>query len=109
MEENKTVMQFAYHRNGVCGQGFYVGIVKDEAGRDMLVVRFPKESDKATGAVHCAAFDLAQLDKREIAFGLNSWRGDHYSDAMDEAIDAREKADTLYYEMEAAYRDLQSA
>jgi hypothetical protein len=76
------LLKIAYHRNGSSGLGFYVGIVK-EKNRDMLVIRFPKESDKETGNVVCAAFDLALLDKRDIAFGSNSWRGDCYHQFMD--------------------------
>lgn len=52
----------------------------------MLVIRFSKNADEDTGQVVCAAFDLAQLDKRVIGFGRNSWRGDHYADTMDAAI-----------------------
>lgn len=59
----------------------------DEDGeREMLVIRFAGGADKDTGAVVCAAFDLAKLDAREIRFGANSWRGDHYSGVMDHAI-----------------------
>jgi predicted 3-demethylubiquinone-9 3-methyltransferase (glyoxalase superfamily) len=83
------VKQLDYHRNGVEGLEFYVGIVQDE-NREMLVIRFPKEADKETGSVVCAAFDLALLDKREIKFLNNSWRGDHYHEIMDKAIQERE-------------------
>ena len=83
------------HRNGVCGLGFYVAIVEDKEKwekkkREMLVIRFPKSADKKSGGVICAAFDLAALDKREIRFGYNSWRGDHYSDFMDDEINKHE-------------------
>jgi hypothetical protein len=90
----QEVREMAYHRNGVSGMGFYVGIVheKDEDGeeRDMLVVRFPKESDKKAGAVMCAVFDIAKLNNRDIEFGSNSWRGDYYHATMDKEIDKRE-------------------
>ena len=85
----QTVKTLAYHRNGMSGLGFHVGIVKERDGdemREMLVIRFPKETDLATGQVVCAAFDLAKLADKEIAFGLNSWRGDHYHVVMDQAI-----------------------
>lgn len=78
-----------YHRNGISGLGFHVGIVEEiEDGkyREMLVVRFDRGADKETGNIVCAAFDLKQLDKRCIAFGQNSFRGDHYHQVMDEAI-----------------------
>jgi hypothetical protein len=101
------VKDLHYHRNGVSGLGFYVGIVEEE-DREMLVIRFPKEADTVTGNIVCAAFDLAQLDKREIRFFYNSWRGDHYSDTMDTAIAVKQQADDLRWEMEQAIRDLQS-
>lgn len=90
----KKLKSIAYHRNGISGLGFHVAIVeeKDEDGtREMLVIRFPKEADKETGNVVCAAFDFALLDKREIKFFHNSCRGDHYSDFMDAEIEKWEK------------------
>jgi hypothetical protein len=95
-----------YHRNGICGLGFHVGIVQDE-DRDMLVIRFPKDADGPAGGVLCTAFDLAKLRDHEIRFFYNSWRGDNYSDLMDAAIERRRVERDQYYEMEQAYRDLQ--
>lgn len=86
----QTVRELEYHRNGICGLGFHVAIVdeiEDGKQREMLVIRFSKDADEDTGQVVCAAFDLAQLDKRVIGFGSNSWRGDHYADTMDAAIE----------------------
>lgn len=88
------VKKLDYHRNGVCGLGFHVAIVEDRSDgekRDMLVVRFSKEADKETGAVVCAAFDLAKLDEREIRFFYNSWRGDHYNAVVDSAIEKQRR------------------
>jgi len=79
------VLDLAYHRNGICGEGFNVGIVEQE-GRRMVVVRFSPEDDARVGAVLCAALDIDLLAQNEIRFGINSWRGDHFADAMDEAI-----------------------
>ncbi len=89
------VRKLAYHRNGISGLGFHVAIVdeiEDGKHREMLVVRFPREADKETGNIVCAAFDLAKLDKRCIAFGQNSFRGDHYHQVMDEAIIEEEQS-----------------
>ena len=106
IESTKQVTQLDYHRNGICGLGFHVGIVKetdDGETREMLVIRFPKdEADKLTGMVVCAAFDLAKLDEREIRFFHNSWRGDHYADVMDEAIQAEH--DKIDIELNEAQR-----
>lgn len=94
MKKSKQVVkQMDYHRNGVSGLGFYVGIVESTEGgatKEMLVVRFPESADDLVGNVVCAAFDLAKLDKREIRFVHNSFRGDHFHDAMDKAIRATE-------------------
>lgn len=84
------VKQLSSHRNGISGIPFHVGIV-DNDGVEMLVVRFPAECDRETGGVLCAAFSLPQLDKREIRFMYNSFRGDHFHTAMDKAIKAHEK------------------
>ena len=81
------IKELHYHRNGVGGLGFYVGIVEEQK-RDMLVIRFPNADEKA-GAVLCAAFDLSLLDSRDIRFGSNSFRGDHFADVMDKAIEER--------------------
>lgn len=90
----QTVKALDYHRNGVSGLGFHVGIVQERDGeevRDMLVIRFPKEADKVTGNVVCAAFDLAKLADKDIRFGHNSWRGDYYHAIMDEAINKNQQ------------------
>lgn len=92
----QKVKQLDYHRNGVSGLGFHVAIVEDNEGgdvREMLVIRFPKEADKETGNVVCAAFDLAKLGDKEIRFFHNSWRGDHYHRVVDAAIDELAKKD----------------
>lgn len=84
------VEKLDYHRNGVGGLGFYVGVVAEQQGQErrrMLVVRFP-DVDKEAGAIVCAAFDLAKLAEEDITFGSNSWRGDNYDEVMDAAIDA---------------------
>ena len=84
------VEKLDYHRNGICGRGFYVGIVSDGKNR-LLVIRFPREDDRKVDAVLCAAFDLTKLQEENITFGENSWRGDHFSDIMDRAIANAEK------------------
>lgn len=79
--------QLDYHRNGISGMGFHVAIVQDK-GTEMLVIRMgDKEADRDSGSVLCAAFDLALLDKREIRFFYNSFRGDYFADKMDEWIE----------------------
>ena len=76
-----------YHRNGICGLGFYVMIANDGES-DKLIVRFPKEADKETGSIVCAVFDMNKLKEGNIAFFENSFRGDHYSGAADKLIES---------------------
>lgn len=61
-----------YHRNGICGIGFHVGIVKDSDGSKKLIIQFENQ----TGCT--AVLDLELLKQENIKFGENSWRGDQY-------------------------------
>jgi hypothetical protein len=88
----RTVTALDHHRNGVCGEPFYVAIVKDEDGSEKVVIRFPDQPQHHSAFVSpkCAVLDLAVLRDNagadRIAFGLNSWRGDHYAPIVDAAI-----------------------
>lgn len=77
--------QLAFHRNGVGGRPFYCAIGKfktdDGKERRMLVVHF-RGKDCAT-----AVFDIDLLNAENIAFGDNSWRGDHFHAPMEQAIE----------------------
>ncbi len=88
----KKVIKLAYHRNGISGLGFYVGIIKDEDNSKKVVIRFP-DIDKESGAVVCAVLDIDLLNNNFIGMYEekgNAWRGDHYSDIIDKAIKQRE-------------------
>lgn len=89
------VMSAAHHRNGVSGRGFYVGIVKhwgdlpegaeprllqviavpeDDAPEDVTKITFENGS-----GVEIYVTDLMVIAKQgTVAFGLNSFRGDHF-------------------------------
>lgn len=73
------VVKAAFHRNGIAGDPFYVGIVR-ERGCDMLVVTFLSDP------LRTAAFDIELLGEGNIAFGENSFRGDQYSREYREEI-----------------------
>ena len=80
-----TIIDIARHRNGVCGAPFVVFLFK-ETGRD---------ASRKVGIVfdephHCAVLDVAKLAAGEIAFGLNSWRGDEYEPYLRQAIEQAE-------------------
>lgn len=89
----QKVIKLDYHRNGVCGQGFYAGIVDDDESGRMVVVRVPKDDDgnEQAGGVLCFALNIDMLKDGNVEFGHNSWRGDHYADVMDKAIKKHEK------------------
>jgi hypothetical protein len=76
-----TIIDFAHHRNGICGAPFAVVLFEDtgpEGGRKVAVL-FEEPH-------HCAVLDVAKLAKGDIAFGLNSWRGDAFEQSLRRAI-----------------------
>ena len=81
------IKEIAYHRNGCGGEGFYVSIFKatvDGKRRKMVGIVFGG-SEEYNGRV--AVFDIAELAKDNIAFAEgNSWRGDHFENAIRKAI-----------------------
>jgi hypothetical protein len=90
-DEIKEVHDVAYHRNGVCGEGFYIVYFTNEQGLRMIGVCFP--NDKGDFAVpekfynpRTAVFDVDLLADGNIKFGENSWRGDRYDDELRTAI-----------------------
>ena len=67
----------SHHRNGVCGDPFQVSIFKE--GKETFVALDFGGS----------AFGMLQIDKLaagDIAFGSNSWRGDHYVDEVRQLV-----------------------
>ena len=71
--------EVAYHRNGVCGDGFHCAVVNDPKIGDMLITYFEIKDH-----ICCAVYKLSMLPN--IRFTENSWRGDHYVDQMRKAI-----------------------
>jgi len=68
-----------YHRNGVCGAPFHVLIFRDPDEGRMVGIVFDQE-------YHVAVFNLDKLALGNIAFGVNSWRGDRYESHLRKAI-----------------------
>ena len=70
------ILKASYHRNGIAGAGFYAIIFKDmEEKRTMVASLFDESS-------YCAVYDIALLQKGDVEFGSNSWRGDVYESAL---------------------------
>jgi len=68
-----------HHRNGICGAPFHVLIFGDPDEGRMLGIVFGQE-------YHVAVFNLDKLAAGNIAFGVNSWRGDRYEPHLRNAI-----------------------
>lgn len=68
-----------HHRNGICGAAFHVLLFRDPDEGRMLGVVFGREH-------HVAVFNLDKLAIGNIAFGVNSWRGDRYEPSLRAAI-----------------------
>lgn len=73
-----------YHRNGICGTPFHVLIFRDPDEGQMLGVVFEQKH-------HVAVFNLDKLALGNIAFGVNSWRGDRYEPFLRLAISGWER------------------
>jgi hypothetical protein len=73
-----------FHRNGICGAPFHVLIFRDPDEGRMLGIVFEHEH-------HVAVFNLDKLALGNIAFGVNSWRGDQYEPHLRKAIVERER------------------
>ena len=82
-----TILNIDYHRNGICGAPFHAIIFRDSGpeGSVKLSIVFDTE-------FHCAVLDIAKLADCDIAFGSNSWRGDHYEPFLRRAINKHEAA-----------------
>ena len=69
----------AHHRNGVSGAPFHAVLFRDPDEGRMLGVVFDAPH-------HVAVFQLDKLALGNVAFGVNSWRGDRYEAALRAAI-----------------------
>ena len=78
---NLQIIAFTHHRNGICGAPFAVILFEDtgpEGSRKVAIV-FEQEAP-------CAVLDVDKLAAGDIAFGSNSWRGDHFEASLRKAI-----------------------
>ena len=85
-----------YHRNGICGEPFYVINFDDKEIGNMIGVVFPeydekKDEYKVGFNPKVAVFKTDLLAKGNINFGENYFRGDHFSDPLIKAINKRNK------------------
>ena len=85
------IIDIAHHRNGICGAPFAVVLFEDGGaeGSRKIAILFERE-------YHCAVLDVAKLAAGDIAFGSNSWRGDHFESALRAETTARLGTETLH-------------
>lgn len=99
MSENIEVTEVSRHRNGICGEPFYVCLFADpdQPGMDhMVAVVFGDEDDEGwfvgRSMPQVAVLSIGELAEGNIAFARgNSWRGDRYADALYDAIREHEE------------------
>lgn len=73
------VLSIAHHRNGVSGEPFYVLRFVDSGGPEILLA-FVFDTP---GHVAVVCENLLP----DVAFGSNSWAGDHFEPALRRAIE----------------------
>jgi len=79
------VLEIAYHRNGVGGNGFYVIKFRHYNNPDttMLAIYFSEDDKEITGNI--AIIDMSLLYQGIIG-AENKWRGDMYESFISEAV-----------------------
>jgi hypothetical protein len=75
----RSIMQIAFHRNGVSGVPFYAIQFHDSETGNALATVFPE-----AGVV--AVISIDRLPGAGVTFGENSWRGDHFEPWLREQI-----------------------
>ena len=78
------LLTLSHHRNGIAGSPFTTGIFRDEDGTEKMFVDF--------GEANFAVLQVDKLAAGDVAFGSNSWRGDHYVDKVRGLYDGAERA-----------------
>ena len=85
-----TIREVAYHRNGVCGAPFHAVRFRFE-NEEMLAIVFEEPGE-------CAVLSIPKLSEPAgVAFGRNSWRGDHFETDVRRAIADWETEQTLSF------------
>jgi hypothetical protein len=78
------ILDTAHHRNGICGAPFTVVLFEDHGPERSRKVAVLFEEPHC-----CAVLGVDKLAEGDIAFGSNSWRGDHYEHDLRNAIRKR--------------------
>lgn len=78
MSHNIKLKSIAYHRNGIAGEGFHVVLFSARVTtkwRNMVATAFDGEG-------RIAILDVDMAAAGNVTFGENSWRYEHYADAI---------------------------
>lgn len=76
-----NVIDWDYHRNGICGAPFHVVLFDDIGDENTRKIGILFEAPH-----HCAVLDVAKLSAGNISFGFNSYRGDCFEHALRAAL-----------------------
>jgi hypothetical protein len=88
------VNKVAYHRNGICGNGFYVILFKSDY-HEMVGILFEEKGS-------CAVLDVNEVVNGNVDFANgNSWRGDHFEPELRKAIVDYEKEQELKWQLQS--------
>jgi hypothetical protein len=97
------IISAAYHRNGVCGEGFFVAVVRDlyddERDATYMVTHVPDSDDEKSDEMYVAntkTFVVCTDRLPDVRFGINSFRGDEVPASVIEEI--KEAARENHYE-----------
>ncbi len=73
------IVDASWHRNGVCGVGFYA-ILFEDLDEDVSPIDKLKIASLFDEPGYCAVYSVGRLEERNVAFARgNSWRGDQYA------------------------------
>jgi len=67
----KRIVDASFHRNGICGEGFWAILFEDDEGHMKFAAMFDEP-------MYCAVVQVDKLAAGDIAFGSNSYRGDNF-------------------------------
>lgn len=86
-----TIISAAYHRNGVCGEGFYVATVRSlfDDPEVFVITHVPdtdEEKEHEFYVPNTKTFVVKQDLLPDVTFGTNSWRGDTVPNDLIEEI-----------------------
>jgi hypothetical protein len=110
---NFTVKSVDFHRNGICGEGFYCGIFTCNAAEDemelgdFIFTMFASWSgegifdtfENASGDYRCAILKVKDIVNGDISStNGGAWRGDnYYSDIVKDSIKEHQKQFNKHY------------